>query len=125
MLQNITFDTSGCLSIGSFAFAGCRMVKEICLPDGMTCIREGLFRECLSLETVSLPSSLTSVDTNAFFECIRLRELDLSGCTLEHVGSHAFFKLPSCKRVLINEETARHLEPGYVYTEPEVRLVIT
>ncbi|MDE5599779.1 MAG: leucine-rich repeat domain-containing protein, partial [Ureaplasma sp.] len=52
--------------IMSDAFIGCNNLSSIILPNKLTKILNSVFDDCLSLKNISLPSSLTYIGENAF-----------------------------------------------------------
>lgn len=51
------------------AFAACRGLTAVQLPDSVTAIGEGAFRNCSALTEMALPEQLDSVDRGAFEGC--------------------------------------------------------
>ncbi|MEI6579748.1 MAG: leucine-rich repeat protein, partial [Eubacteriales bacterium] len=58
--------------IADSAFYNCDIVKQIVLPDGVTCIGASAFSNCDSLITINLPAGLTSFGIAAFSDCVKL-----------------------------------------------------
>ena len=56
-------------SIGEYAFATCRSLKNITIPEGVTSIGASAFQSCSSLIDVQLPVSLKSLGGGAFKNC--------------------------------------------------------
>lgn len=54
-------------SIGACAFALCKDLKTVVLPNTITKIGKGAFYGCKSLSTINMPTSLTEIGVNAFF----------------------------------------------------------
>ncbi len=52
--------------VGDKAFAGCKRIKSVKLPEGLTAIGEDAFYNCKNLKTVSLPDSVESIGAGAF-----------------------------------------------------------
>jgi len=53
-------------------FSGCRSLKEIYIPEGVTSLTQGFFQNCSSLKEIILPNSLVSVGKAAFSGCTSL-----------------------------------------------------
>lgn len=59
------------------------------VPEGVTEIGPGAFKECLQLRSITLPSTLQRIGDEAFRGCTGLRSIHL-GASVEHVGYSAF-----------------------------------
>ena len=53
-------------SIGACAFALCKDLKTVVLPNTITKIEEGAFNGCKSLSTINMPTSLNEIGVSAF-----------------------------------------------------------
>ena len=71
--------------LGNQAFFGCKNLKELVIPEGITEIKENCFKNCLNLETIYLPTSLKLIKTNAFAGCEALKEVNYEGNLLENI----------------------------------------
>ena len=71
------------------AFRGCRTIKRLRLPEGVTMIGERAFQDCAALHDVSLPVSLKKIGNSAFFNCTALEKVELPS-RLEEIGDFAF-----------------------------------
>lgn len=81
--------------MGSGAFSGCRYLKEIYLPAGLTEIPDYTFWGCTSLSDIKLPSGLQRIGISALRET-GIASIDLSQFTGE-IGALAFngcYQLP-------------------------------
>ena len=63
--------------------------ETICIPEGVTVIREGAFKNCDRLVNLILPQSLTSIEAEAFAYCSGLKEMNLPR-SLINIGEAAF-----------------------------------
>ena len=52
--------------IGSNAFAGCKELTEVIIPDSIVRIEPSAFRGCISLEELNIPTTVMKVGTDAF-----------------------------------------------------------
>lgn len=76
-------------SIAQNAFANCRNITGVEIPDTVTSIGESAFTNCYGLESVKLPSGLEELGAYAFSCCDNL--LDVSfGTALVRIGAFAF-----------------------------------
>lgn len=63
--------------IDTGAFRQCDCLSEIILPEGLTEIGEEAFETCDSLTAITIPDSVTSIGANAFKYCEALMELTI------------------------------------------------
>ncbi|MGO5095190.1 leucine-rich repeat protein [Agathobaculum sp. LCP25S3_E8] len=66
-------------TIGKNAFAYCRNVIRVTLPDTITSIEKNAFSYCNSLTSISIPSSVTSIGESAFSSCENLASITIPG----------------------------------------------
>lgn len=64
-------------SIGDDAFAFCKKLKTVKLPDSVTSVGAASFNECTYLEEVNLGNSVVSIGINAFVHCTRMVKLTI------------------------------------------------
>lgn len=86
--------------IEEYAFEGCRNLKEIVIPEGVTKIGLCAFDGCKGLEKVIIPSSVTEIESGAFAGCSGLCEIDIpSGIT--YIDSEVFGGCTGLRRIVI------------------------
>lgn len=77
-------------SISSYAFVDCSSLTSIIIPNGITSIGEGTFWGCSSLTSVAIPNSVTSISSYAFEDCSSLRTVYYCGTAEQwnniHIG---------------------------------------
>ena len=64
-------------SIGDHVFNYCSSLTSVAIPDGVTSIGTGAFASCSSLNSVTIPDSVTSIGTSAFRNCSRLNSVTI------------------------------------------------
>ena len=110
------------VAIGTRAFAGCRELERVILPEGLERLGDGAFADCPGLEEVSVPASVTRVGENPFAGCESLKKLALAdgGAYLEMINGVLFGdggrRLICCPRTLPMErcvvpEGTGHIDP--------------
>lgn len=72
-------EVRGCrvVSVGKAAFAQCREMVSLDLPEGIVSIGDWAFTCCTALTSVRLPSTLRSIGLKAFNYCCGLKTIDL------------------------------------------------
>ena len=65
---------SSATSVGPYAFRGCRTLKSLVLPEGVTMIDHHSFVDC-GFESLTLPSTLTEIRNSAFHDCASLMDV--------------------------------------------------
>lgn len=91
-------------TIGKFAFAQNRSLKEINIPQGVELISAECFFNCDSLKNIVLPESVTEIGNMAFRWCEGLESVEMNG--VFKVGNHAF---DDCRK-LENVAYSQHLK---------------
>jgi predicted small secreted protein len=66
-------------SIRDGAFAGCRGLTSVTIPNSVTSIGNYAFVNCRGLTSVTIPNSVTSIGDYAFSECIGLTSVKFEG----------------------------------------------
>lgn len=112
-LANVVMpDTMAADDWGSMVFQGCKALKNIRLPEGITQLGAQTFYNCTSLDSVMIPASVTSFGNMAFRNCTSLKRITLppalyslklgvfQGCTaLEEIY------MPTCPNSEIGNQT--------------------
>lgn len=76
------------LAIPPYAFASCRNLKSITIPDSILDIREGAFSNCTNLEEVNLGDSLQYIGVKAF-ENTKIKNIYIGENIAEVAGAFA------------------------------------
>jgi len=63
--------------IGDSAFARCRSLTSITIPDSVTTIENSAFAGCTSLTSITIPDSVTSIGSKAFSGCESLTTITI------------------------------------------------
>ncbi len=75
-------------NIGSYAFSGCRSLKNVLLPVALDTVDEYAFWAS-GITEITIPESVTSINNNAFESCHSLSDVKLSN-SITYIGAHAF-----------------------------------
>ena len=73
---------------------------NVVIPDGITCIGEGAFKDNKEIASVSMPDTVTSIRRSAFRGCTSLTEVRFSE-SLISIESYAFYKCSSLKEAML------------------------
>ena len=74
-IQTLTIP-KGVKKLGSWAFAECKNLKTIVLPEGIEIFEKyEVFGGCEALESINIPASLTNLGHNAFKGCTALKNI--------------------------------------------------
>ncbi|HVV72024.1 MAG TPA: leucine-rich repeat domain-containing protein, partial [Verrucomicrobiae bacterium] len=100
------------VSIGEFAFSGCKGLKSLVIPDnvkvvgggafsacdslsdvtlgnGISTINQGTFASCPGIASIRIPDSVISIQDHAFWQCFNLTNLNF-GTGVTELGANAF-----------------------------------
>ncbi|MBQ4142494.1 MAG: leucine-rich repeat domain-containing protein, partial [Thermoguttaceae bacterium] len=77
-----------------------RSATDVTIPDGVTSIGEGAFRDCYRLTSVTIPDSVTSIGNKAFSWCESLTSVTIPD-SVTSIGNEAFFRCRLLKSVTI------------------------
>ncbi len=121
--------------INDYAFAGCEVLENIDMNDGLEIIGEGVFYDCVLLDNVVVPNSVTDIYGGAFDGCTALKNITLSnnlkeisygmfyGCTslesiaipegVTHIGESVFQNCSSLKTIYL-PSTIEYIDPNVV-----------
>lgn len=98
-----SFTLDRVVDFGVGVFSGCRQLKRVSLPEGMTTLPDNTFYGCRQLTDIQLPSTLTQVDLAAFADCQALTSIDIpAGVTV--VGASAFYHCFSLEHVTMGDQ---------------------
>ena len=68
---------SNCKFIGSYAFADCKSLKQVDIPNEVVSIFTGTFSNCISLTEIEVPNSVQEIGSGAFTGCSKLQSIIL------------------------------------------------
>ncbi len=105
---------SAAASIGEFAFAYCRSLKDVTLGEQITVIPEYAFAGCIALENIDL-SKVVTVAGYAFNEATSLKTVNLSSA--ESVDEYAFVYCEALESVTLSAAGTDIGEGAFAYCE--------
>lgn len=90
------------LQLGNSSFLGCKSLKWVSLPEGLTTLPDNVFADCSSLDSIVFPASLESIGQSAF-EGSSFRSLSIPQ-KVSRIGHRAFADCDKLRIVFINNK---------------------
>lgn len=97
---------NGVTSIRGGAFRDCKSIVDITIPDSVTHIGMFTFHNCVSLMQVNLPKTMSAIDMGIFDGCVSLKNITLPN-GIKEIGSDAFEICRSLESITIPEGVIR------------------
>ena len=106
-------------TIGDCAFAGCKNLTSVDLPNTVTKISRSAFYNCSGLTSVTIPNSVTSIGNYAFYGCTGLTTVTISN-SVTSIGNNAFYGT-GLTSLVYNAHVFAYMPPSYsgAYTIPD------
>jgi hypothetical protein len=89
------------ISIGDEAFKG-KPITSVVIPNTVTSISDGAFKNCLNLASVTLSTGLTKISDDTFYGCSALTSINIPDNVTE-IGNNAFYGCTSLQEVILGE----------------------
>lgn len=89
-------------SIGDYAFAHCKKLQEVNIPENCTFIGAGAFRES-AISHISLPVGISRIHGSTFQDCQLLQEVDIPH-TVTIIDANAFHDCKSLQGIEIPDQ---------------------
>ena len=100
------------LNCAHHLYLGDEEIKDLVIPNGVTCIERCAFWGCSGLTSVNIPSSVTSIGSSAFYGCSGLTAVHISDigawCKISFVQSSNPLSL--ARHLFLNGEEVKDLE---------------
>lgn len=98
----------GVTTIGTGVFKNRTALTEIVIPTSVTSIGNEAFWGCQALEQITIPSSITTIGDNAFRGCSNLKRITIPN-SIERVGRNAFYGC-NISEITIDAISDRHFK---------------
>lgn len=114
----------GVVVIKQWAFAACRELTSIKIPDSVTKIECQAFENCSSLQAVNIPDNITQIEMGTFAGCEMLEKI-LIPKNVEIIESHAFGDIGTTLIFDVDKQNAKYCsdEYGNLYTKDKSILI--
>ena len=89
-------------AIDDFAFAGCKTLEKIEIPNSITEIGQSAFKDCESLKEVSLPEGITELPHSTFMDCEELKKIEIPK-SVTKIGHYAFADCTYLENIVLPE----------------------
>lgn len=99
LLTNVTIP-EGVTHIGDKAFEDCSSLTSLTLPDSVTNIGEEAFENCSSLTSINIPEGVTSIRDEVFGDCSSLASINIPN-NVTSIGNEAFSGCSSLTSITI------------------------
>lgn len=96
------------LEIGSWAFNGCKNLKEIKLPESLWLLGDGAFANCKALQELVIPKGITVIPARLCAGCTSLKRVVLPS-TVQFISEGAFDGCPLTLRKGTQYKTGIHI----------------
>jgi hypothetical protein len=95
---------SSVMSIGDYAFYGCRILASVIIPSSVMSIGGWAFYDCSSLTSITIPSSVTFIGQGAFHSCSSLTNITIPS-SVTFIGQGAFYNCSSLTSITLSRRT--------------------
>lgn len=109
--------------IGSSAFANCKNLKSVVLPNSIRYINIRAFYNCVLLEEVRLGSNVKSIGHSAFSGCEKLKKITIPAKT-EKIGDYVFSGCDNLETITVKSGNKIYSGTGKCLTEKKTKTLL-
>lgn len=95
-----TYKGASVTKIGNAAFASCRTLTRVTIPNTVTILDSNAFKNCYNLNNIEIPSSVYSIGPEAFYGCESLTSINIPD-SVTYIQQAAFKGCRNLKTVTI------------------------
>ena len=117
-------DFNSILEKTGYAFADCRSITSIRLPETVTSIGNWAFARCVNLKTINLPEGITTIGQDTFFSCDNLNNIILPS-TLTTIGIDAFRYCKMLTEITIPNNVVSIGDGAFLWCERLTKLTLS
>ena len=92
--------------LGKYAFVNCENLITALLPNNVEILPVGIFAGCTNLANVTIPNGVKTINNSAFAECTSLDNVELPA-SIEKIGNQVFDQCRSIKNITIPNKITR------------------
>lgn len=93
---------NGVTKVTAGAFKNNKIITSVTLPATVSSIQAYAFDTCSKLTTVNIPAGVTRIEEYTFNNCAKLSAISFPA-TLEYIGSYAFYNCDALTTLTLNE----------------------
>ena len=108
-------------SIGSYALAGTE-IKNITIPDSVSTIGRGIFKNCKKLTSVQLNKSMNEISDEMFQECSNLNKITLPK-SIKRIGRKAFMGCVALREFVIPDHVEMIEGDAFLDVSPDMIII--
>lgn len=86
--------------IGNYAFSQCSQIKVVNMSDAVVSIGQYAFAGCNSLESIVVPKGISTLNYGTFFDCINLKDVTLPD-GIKTIGGMVFANCKSLENITL------------------------
>ncbi len=98
---------NGVDKIAARAFAGCKGLTGVTIPNSVREIEESAFMECYALASITIPDNVETVGKTAFSMCFSLASVTI-GAGVSSIGEEAFSMCSELESLTVSESNAAY-----------------
>lgn len=99
-------------------------VKDVIIPDGVTCIGNRAFFDCGNITRIVIPDSVTDINPNAFEKCYSLTRINIPA-NVNYIDGSAFEECKSLTEITADENNSFYCDINGVLFSKDKKTIIS